>query len=60
VLAVEEAWQEQTPSQRSSRFASTDLTVGSNVVARAPGGSIRTSSLAPSRSELLIERMNAF
>jgi hypothetical protein len=32
--------------------------VGLNVDAHAPGASIRTSSLAPSRSELLIERMN--
>ena len=49
LLAVEEPGKRKRPSQRSSRSFSTLRTVGLKVIARPPGGSIRTSSLAPSR-----------
>jgi hypothetical protein len=60
VLPIEDARTSKRPSQRSSRFVSTARTVGLNVVPRAPGGSICTSSRAPLRSSPLIRRMNGF
>jgi hypothetical protein len=48
------------PRQRSSRSGSASTTVGLNVIARPPGGAIRTSSFDPGRASPLILFMNGF
>ena len=60
VLTIEVPGTPRRPSQRSSRSASADRTVGLKVIARPPGGVMSTTSRAPSRSSPLTRRTNGF
>jgi hypothetical protein len=60
VLAVEDPEQQEATEPAQLAIRLDGATVGWNVVARAPGGSIRTSSRAPSWSSPLIRRMKRF